>query len=96
MADFMLGQLRGLQHDTRDALTLAACMGARFGLRPLALACGLTLAQLLQALRPALVAGLVLPLDARYPWHRPFSSHGCIVVSLCVVVRLCSCLHCHL
>lgn len=68
VADFMLGQLRELPPDTRDALTLAACMGTRFSLRPLALACGLTLAQLLQALRPALVDGLVLPLDARYPW----------------------------
>ena len=68
VAEFMLGQLRELPRETRDALTLAACMGARFGLRPLALACGLTLAQLLQAMRPALVAGLVLPLDAHYPW----------------------------
>ena len=68
VAEFMLGQVRGLPPATRHALVLAACMGSRFELRALAMACRQTPAQLLQALRPAIVAGLVRPRDVRYQW----------------------------
>ncbi|UCU99352.1 diguanylate cyclase [Acidovorax radicis] len=68
VAEFMLGQLRSLPQATRHALVRAACMGSRFELRALAMACRQTPAQLLQALRPAMVAGLVLPRDARHQW----------------------------
>ena len=68
VAEFMLGQLRSLPPATRHALVRAACMGSRFELRALAMACRQTPAQLLQALRPAMVAGLVLPRDVRHQW----------------------------
>lgn len=68
VAEFMLGELRGLPPATRHALVRAACMGSRFELRALAMCCRQTPAQLLQALRPAAVAGLVLPRDAHRHW----------------------------
>ena len=68
VADFMLGQLRSLPQPTRHALVRAACMGSRFGVRALAMTCRQTPDQLLQALRPAALAGLVLPRDARHQW----------------------------
>lgn len=68
VADFMLGQLRSLPNDTRHALIRAACMGSRFALSALAMVCRQTPDLLLQALHPALAAGLVLPRDAHYPW----------------------------
>lgn len=68
VADFMLGQLRSLPNDTRHALIRAACMGSRFALSALAMVCRQTPGALLQALRPALAAGLVLPRDAQHQW----------------------------
>lgn len=68
VADFMLGQLRGLPLETRHVLVRAACIGSRFGLRSLAMVCRQAPPVLLQALRPALAAGLVLPRDAHYQW----------------------------
>ncbi|SDO23429.1 PAS domain S-box-containing protein/diguanylate cyclase (GGDEF) domain-containing protein [Rhodoferax sp. OV413] len=64
----MLEQLRRLPPDTGTVLTTAACLGSRFALAALGVACQRPDAAVLQALGPALEAGLLVPQDARYKW----------------------------
>ncbi len=57
----LLGKLQKLPEGTRHILQLAACIGNRFCLQTLAIACEQTVAQAVDNLRPALREGLILP-----------------------------------
>ncbi|WP_162241754.1 diguanylate cyclase [Pseudorhodoferax sp. Leaf267] len=68
VVDLMVEQLRRLPADTARLLTTAACLGTHFELAALATVSGQDEHAVLQALRPALEAGLLVPDDARYKW----------------------------
>ncbi len=61
VVEFMLGRIRRLEPETQALLSLAAAIGRAFDLRLLAQAWGRSPADLVNALWPAFIAGLVLP-----------------------------------
>jgi predicted ATPase/signal transduction histidine kinase len=63
VVSFLLQQMRRLPEQTRHALELAACIGARFDLGSLAIIAEQQACEVAAALRPALDAGIVLALD---------------------------------
>jgi len=63
---FMVGRVERFTAETRDALKFAAAIGSRFSLDTLAAVRGLSRAQVAEGLWPALVEGLILPLDETY------------------------------
>jgi len=63
-----LEQLRRLPVATRELLTIAACLDARFRLQALAQVCGQAEDAVLRGLEPALAAGVLTPSDVRYKW----------------------------
>ncbi|HRI70831.1 MAG TPA: AAA family ATPase, partial [Polyangium sp.] len=66
VVNFMLGRLERFAPETRDALKFAAAIGSRFSLETLAMLCDLPHSRVAEALWPALVEGLILPLDDAY------------------------------
>ncbi|HEY9857583.1 MAG TPA: AAA family ATPase, partial [Stenomitos sp.] len=60
---FMLGRIRRLDPETQALLSLAACIGSTFDLRLLTQALDQSPEDVLDALWPALLAGLVVPLS---------------------------------
>ncbi|MCZ2496837.1 diguanylate cyclase [Xylophilus sp. Kf1] len=64
----MLEQLHRLPERTRELLTIAACLDARFSLRSLALIRDEAEDAVLRGLEPALAAGVLAPSDVRYKW----------------------------
>lgn len=71
----MLEQLRRLPPDTCSLLTAAACLGSRFTLDTLGTACQRPNLAALQALTPALAAGLLVPQDTHYRWMAVLEAH---------------------
>lgn len=63
---FMVGRLERFTAETRNALKFAAAIGSRFSLDTLAAVQGLSRAEVAEGLWPALVDGLILPLDDAY------------------------------
>ncbi|MGE5542631.1 MAG: helix-turn-helix transcriptional regulator [Bacillota bacterium] len=63
VVDFMLGKLEKLPEGTRNVLKLAACLGNRFDLKTLSVVCEKPLAETSSCLLPAVLAGLVVPID---------------------------------
>lgn len=66
VADLMSSGLTQLSTDTQRVLRLAACIGSEFDLATLTSVCGLSRTATAQALWPALVEGLLLPLSGAY------------------------------
>ncbi|QHI98905.1 MEKHLA domain-containing protein [Xylophilus rhododendri] len=64
----MLEQLRRLPELTRELLTIAACLDARFRLQTLAQIRGEGEDAVLRGLEPALASGVLAPTDVRYKW----------------------------
>jgi len=63
VVDFVADEMRRLPSATREALGVAACIGARFNLAPLAFALGTDRGKALETLRQALLTDFVLPQD---------------------------------
>jgi predicted ATPase/transcriptional regulator with GAF, ATPase, and Fis domain len=61
VVDLMTGRLRRLRPSTRQAVTLAACIGPTFSLQTLAVAGGTSLREAASDLREAVAEGLVVP-----------------------------------
>ncbi len=76
VADFMAGKLLRLRESTREALTLAACLGSTFELKTLGRIAERPDDALAHELWPALREGLVVPLDSAYLYlsQRPSGS----------------------
>ncbi|AUX27424.1 serine/threonine protein kinase [Sorangium cellulosum] len=66
VADLMIGKLQRLAPETRRMLTLASCIGFKFGLRTLATISERSLRDAARDLWGALLAGLVVPIDSDY------------------------------
>ncbi|WP_341679286.1 AAA family ATPase [Niveibacterium sp. SC-1] len=66
VVEFVVGNLRRLPHQTQHALRLAACIGASFDLRTLALILESSMDVSADALLPALRQQMVLPLHEDY------------------------------
>ncbi|MEO1377222.1 MAG: serine/threonine-protein kinase PknK, partial [Cyanobacteria bacterium J06635_10] len=67
---FMVQQLQKLPESTQIALQRAACIGAEFDLKTLAIICQLSEHQAADALWPALGAGLILPISDNYKFFQ--------------------------
>jgi predicted ATPase/signal transduction histidine kinase/tRNA A-37 threonylcarbamoyl transferase component Bud32 len=66
VAELMIRSIQRLSSSAQQVLQVAACLGARFELAPLAIVCQRSPARLAHELHPAIEAGLVLPLDERW------------------------------
>ena len=66
VADLLAEKLKKLSPQTQEILSLAACLGNRFDLFALGIACDRKPRAVLQALEPAVVEGLVAPLGDQY------------------------------
>jgi diguanylate cyclase (GGDEF)-like protein len=62
----MVEQIQQLQPATRDVMQLAACLGNQFNLADLAMVYEQSPCQTLQAIWPAIAAGLITPLNEQY------------------------------
>ncbi len=62
VAELVVGKIRRMDDQCREILTLAAFLGSHFDLDTLAVICGRSKRETLEALRPALKEGLVIPL----------------------------------
>ncbi len=67
VVDLLVGKIQELEPDTQALLQAAACIGSEFDLQTLAVVSRKTPAQAAAKLWPALVEGLLLPLDEAYP-----------------------------
>ncbi|HYG90036.1 MAG TPA: AAA family ATPase [Azospirillum sp.] len=66
VVDLMVAKLRRLTPASREAMSRAACIGSAFDLATLAAATGTSVARIGEELWPALLEGLILPLDRDY------------------------------
>lgn len=66
VAALLAARIAALPEPTRAALEVASCIGASFDLQTLADVLGAGMAQMSEDLEPALVAELLVPLDASY------------------------------
>jgi predicted ATPase/signal transduction histidine kinase/CheY-like chemotaxis protein len=66
VVELMAGKIQKLPREAQDALKLAACLGNRFDLGLVASAQARTPGDTLTSLTPAIVEGLILPLDSSW------------------------------
>ncbi len=63
VVDLMIAKVQKLSHSAQVALRLAACVGAEFSLDSLAPICQTSIQEIFQDLKPAVQAGLIIPIS---------------------------------